>query len=403
MAIIINSNRVKFVIRALVAAGLCGVDVADLEKVEAFFESNKDLLKTLFDMRIYPNPKADEYRDLLVSMHPYAFLYNLSSQEKMAPVCPIYARGKKVFEKNTRHELAYEGSKYYSIYVADTALTPVIPKGDFVEIKTRENRVSGKLMNMLFVNPDSIIVFDANDCAKTIFTVIEEFKSKYCAYWNFDFDVSLNTDFPNKRKIISRAYTHSSKEFVPSPAIGVIPYTFSKDDFWNLPNMFQDAQYLADIDFTYTYRDIIGKVKSTPSEPKTVHKNMITNITIENGDPIDSVRNYIAYHWFFKELPDATMDIFTNLSDTQVGEEFLGLNLSILKFYVTAIQNLNLATIKKDPELEGTVERNLQSLQQYASEHPEFVYELLSNTDDNYQYLIDNNPVEKLFRDCNNN
>ena len=43
MAIIINSNRVKFVIRALVAAGLCGVDVADLEKVEAFFESNKEI------------------------------------------------------------------------------------------------------------------------------------------------------------------------------------------------------------------------------------------------------------------------------------------------------------------------------------------------------------------------
>ena len=398
MAVIINSNRVKFVIRALVAAGLCGVDVSELGQVESFMENHKDLLKTLFDMRIYPNPKVDEYRNLLISMHPYALLYNLGSAEKMSPVCPAMSREKKVFEKSARHELAYEGSKYYSIYVADTAVNPVIPKGDFVEIKTRENRVSGKLMNMLFVNPNSVIVFDASDCAKTIFTVIEEFKSKYCAYWNFDFDVSMNTDFPNKRRIISKAYTHSSKEFVPNPSIGVIPYTFSKDDFWHLPNMFQDAQYLADIDFTYFYRDIIGKSKSTPSAPKTAHKNMISNLEFSNIDPIDGIRNYLAYHWFFSELPDATMDIFTNLNESVVGEEeFLNLNLGILKYYISSIHALNMATIKKNSEIEETVERNVQALQQYTLEHPEFLYELLSNTDDNYQYLMDNNPVEKVF------
>ena len=95
MAVIINSNRVKFVIRALVAAGLCGVDVSELGQVESFMENHKDLLKTLFDMRIYPNPKVDEYRNLLISMHPYALLYNLGSAEKMSPVCPAMAREKK--------------------------------------------------------------------------------------------------------------------------------------------------------------------------------------------------------------------------------------------------------------------------------------------------------------------
>lgn len=395
MPIILNSNRVKFVLRALVTAGLCGVDLTDLSAIVAFFNERKELLKTLFDLRIYPNPTVDEYKNLLVTMHPYAILYNLSNPERMTPICPALARAKKVFDQNIRHELAYEGSKYYSIYVADTALNPVIPKTEFVEIKTRENRVSGKLMNMLFVNPDSVIVFDASDCAKTIFSVIEEFKSKYCAYWNFDFDVSLNTDFPNKRKIICRAYNHSRKEFVPNPTIGVIPYTFSKEDFWQLPNMFQGAAYLADIDITYTYRDLIGNAKSVASAPKTVHKNMISNIDPKSGDLIDNIRQYIAYHWFFSELPSATMDIFTNLNDTVVGEEFYGLNLGIIKHYINAIQSLNIEALKK--QADAVVDKSIPALQEYTLEHPEFLYEQLSYTDDNYQYLIDHNPVEKLF------
>ena len=145
--------------------------------------------------------------------------------------------------------------------------------------------------------------------------------------------------------------------------------------------MFQDAQYLADIDFTYFYRDIIGKSKSTPSAPKTAHKNMISNLEFSNIDPIDGIRNYIAYHWFFSELPDATMDIFTNLNESVVGEEeFLNLNLGILKYYISSIHALNMATIKKNPEIEETVERNVQALQQYTLEHPEFLYELYSSS-----------------------
>jgi hypothetical protein len=398
--IIVNSNRSKFAVRALVAAGLCGTDVTDLGAVESFYAARPEYLRLMFDMRIYPQFTADEFSQVIRSMHPYALLYCLSSREKMTPVSPALARLKPQLDDAKFSEFANQGSKYYSIYVANSnaAASPVIPKDTYVEFKTRESRVSGKLLNLLMVNPESVIAFNASDCAKTIFSVIENYHSYFCAYWDFDFDVYMNSDFPNTRKVISRSYSHGNKEFVPSPSIGVIPYTFSKDDFWNLPNMFAGARYLADVKFEYSFRELKDKkIKGPLSERKLVHKNILTNIPDRVQDPIENMRPYVAYHWFFSELPDATMDIFTDLSQVEAGDEFFHTNLGILKCYVSAVHSLCSSVAKNQSDRsffpDGTVAEQIK----LCSENLNYLFEILNRVEDCYQYLIDTNPAEKLL------
>lgn len=393
---IVNSNRTKFVIRTLIVAGLCGVDINDISAVEDFFTLRPSLLKALFDNRIYPSPTVDEYQQLLSTMHPYALLYSLSNKERIIPVLPLMQKSKNILDHEAYSSIATVGSKYFSIYIADTAQMPLIPKDSFVEIKTKESRVSGKLLNMLFVTPESVIAFDATDCAKTIFSVIENFKSYYCAYWKFDIDTSLVVNFAS-RQILSRAYTNIDKEFVPKPNIGVTNYSFVKGDMWNLPNMFADVHYLADINFSYSYREIKGKIKGPliPAEP--VHKNILSNIPVENGNPIDVLRKYIAYHWFFKELPDATMDIFTDLSAVSMGDEFIQHNRNIVNYYVNAILNLVTTIIKKQENLPQFEEKNINAVKALCNSSDDFILEILSEAEDNYQYFIDTVPIEKMF------
>ncbi len=397
--IMINSNRSKFAIRTLVVAGLCGVDVTDLNAVASFYEGRSDYLRLMFDMRIYPQFTGSEYSDIIRSLHPYALLYCLSSREKMTPVSPVHARAKPWLDDAKFSEQANQPSRYYSIYVANSNnASPVIPKDSYVEFKTRESRVSGKLLNLLMVNPDSVIAFNASDCAKTIFSVIENYHSYFCAYWDFDFDVYLNSDFPNTRKVISRSYAHGNLEFVPNPSIGVIPYSFSKDDFWNLPNMFSGARYLADVKFDYCFREVRDrKFRGPLSERKLVHKNILTNIPDRVQDPIENIRPYVAYHWFFSELPDATMDIFTDLSQVEAGDEFFETNLGILKCYVSSVLSLGAAVAKNQDDKthfpDGTVAEQIK----LCDENLVYIFELLNRVEDCYQNLINTNPAEKLL------
>lgn len=398
VAFSINSNRAKFAIRSLVSAGLCGINIANLKEIEEFYALHNDYQKMLFDMRIYPGCTSDEYQEVLSSMHPYAILYYLSSKERISPVNPALSRNKLKLDNDIYRTIANQGSKNYSIYVADTSLAPLIPKDTFVEFKTKESRVSGKLLNLLKVNPDSVIAFNASDCAKTIFTVIENFHCTFCAYWDFPFDVSLNSDFPNRRKVISRSYTHSSKEFIPNPNIGVISYNFTKDDFWQLPNMFSDVRYLVDVDFEYSYREIKPNMTKGPvTDKKKVHKNILTNIADKVPNPVDNVRPFIAYHWFFEELPNATMDIFTNLTNIQVGDEYLNTNLGIIQYYVNAVLNLASATVKQQDNQDDFEDVTTNAQIQLCQNSIEYVFELLNRCDDNYQYLIDTTPAERLF------
>ncbi|MBQ8708057.1 MAG: hypothetical protein IJ523_08220 [Succinivibrionaceae bacterium] len=396
--VIVNSNRSKFALRALIAAGLSGVDVTDMTAVEDFYKQKPDYLRIMFDMRIYPPFTADEYAQILGSFHPYALLYHLSAKDKITPVNPAMARQKPWLDSGKFHELANSGSKYYSIYVADTNGSPIIPKDSYVEFKTRESRVSGKLLNLLMVNPESVIAFNASDCAKTIFSVIENYHSYFCAYWDFDFDVYMNSDFPNTRKVISRAYTHGDLEFVPNPSIGVIPYAFSKDDFWNLPNMFSGAKYLADVKFEYACREIReGRFKGPLSEKKQVHKNILTNIPDRLQDPIENIRPYVAYHWFFSELPDATMDIFTDLAQVEAGDEFMGTNQGIVKYYVASVLSLAASVAKAQDDKSHFPDGTVAEQCALCRDNQNYLYEMMSRVDDCYQNLIDTNPAEKLL------
>ncbi len=398
MAVIVNSNRTKFAVRALVAAGLCGTDITDLAAVEAFYRDRPDYMRLMFDMRIYPAFTAEEFEQLTATMHPYALLYYLSSQEKMAPVSPALARNQPWLDEEAFDAHAGAGSKYFSIYVADLNPSPIIPKDTYVEFKTRESRVSGKLLNLLMVNPDSVIAFNASDCAKTIFSVIENYRSFFCAYWDFDFDVYMNSDFPNTRKVISRAYRHRDLEFVPSPAIGVIPYTFSKDDFWGLPNMLSGSRYLADLTFDYSFRQVRqGHIRGPLSEKKTVHKNVLTNIPDRVPDPIENLRPYVAYHWFFSELPDATMDIFTDLSLPGSGDEFARTNRGILHCYVSSVLALGAAVAKSQENREHFPEGTAGEQAALCRDNICYLYELLNRAEGCYDYLIDSCPAEKLL------
>ena len=403
MAFSVSSNRSKFAVRSLVAAGLSGVSIADFPEVENFFAQHSNCQKMLFDMRIYPTCTTQEYREILCSMHPYALLYHLCARDRIVPVNPLLSKAKTLFNGEIYHQCAQQESKYYSIYVADTSTSPLIPKDAFVEFKTRESRVSGKLMNLLKVNPDSVIAFNAPDCAKTIFSVLDNFQCTFCAYWDFPFDVSLNSDFPNRRKVISRSYTQGSKEFIPSPEIGVINYSFTKDDFWQLPNMFSDVRYLADVNFEYSYREISPKQVKGPVMPKKrVHKNILTNIADRVPNPVDNIRPYIAYHWFIEELPSATMDIFTNLTNVQVGDEYLNTNLGIIQYYVTSILNLAVTVSRLKGVVEDWDGTSVAAHIARCQEHPEYIFELLNRCEDNYQYLIDTVPAERLLNGLNN-
>ncbi len=403
MAFSINSNRAKFAVRSLVTAGFCGINIADFDEIENFYAQHVDYQKMLFDMRIYPACTTGEYQEILSSMHPYALLYYLNSRERLTPINPALSRAKKKLDNELYRKIATEGSKYYSIYVADTSQTPLIPKDSFVEFKTKESRVSGKLLNLLKVNPDSVIAFNASDCAKTIFSVIDNFHCTYCAYWDFSFDVSLNSDFPNRRKVISRSYTQCSKEFIPNPNIGVISYSYSKDDFWQLPNMFSEAKHLVDVDFEYSYREIYTNQTKGPVTPKKkVHKNILTNIADKVPNPVDNVRPYIAYHWFFSELPDATMDIFTNLTNVQVGDEYFNTNLGIIQHYVNTVLGLSASTAKQQDDKTDITGTTVSDQITMCQNSLEYVFELLSHCDENYQYLIDNVPAERLLSGLNN-
>lgn len=398
MEILLNSNRGKFAVRQLAAAALCGIDISDLSAVEAFFEENADHRKALFDLRLYPNCTAEELGNVLRASHPYSLLSFLSSPDKLVPVCPLYARAPKLLDEDTVADLAKQDSgKYYSIYIADSSMSQAIPKDTYVEVKTKESRVSGKLISQLWVNPGSVIAFNSNDCAKTIFKEIEEFGAYYFAYWDFDFDVSLNSTFPNRRKLITRAYQQGGFEFIPSPAIGVIPYEWSKEDFWGLPPQFSEARLLGDIEFTYSTREIMGKLKGPVSPQKMVHKNILTNIPEGRGTDIDAVRSCVAYHWFCEELPEANMDIFIPMAQCDESEDFTEANKKILQRWAQSTISLTSSAAKQQGLAEVGKNNTAADHQNRCASDMAYLYEIISRADLNYQYMINTVTVEKLF------